>query len=189
MLKYFSPSEWATLPHQEFLQVKDSSKADFFLLTGGEDISPSIYGQNIFGASGVNRNRDTEELALIGFAKAWSVPIVGICRGMQLLHASNGGSLIQDLPGHRGNHKMISMDGKSEWDVNSLHHQGVPIEEAVSMYGHENVYVNDDWVSAEAIFCPKRLTYGVQYHPEFGGCPETGYKFFFSKVKQFVKGL
>jgi putative glutamine amidotransferase len=72
------------------------------LLTGGEDVDPSHYGAEPAAALGsVDPERDGFELALFAAARAASLPILGICRGIQLINVALGGTLYQDLPTER----------------------------------------------------------------------------------------
>ena len=67
------------------------------LLTGGEDVNPALYGQRRLGAERVNRARDDFEIALVAEALRRALPLLGICRGAQVLAVALGGSLVQDL--------------------------------------------------------------------------------------------
>ena len=83
---------------------------DILLLHGGADISPSLYNHPVHeytGAGDQPSRRDRTEWALVEQAVKLGVPIIGICRGMQLLCAFAGGSLIQDVDNHSGNHKVV----------------------------------------------------------------------------------
>jgi putative glutamine amidotransferase len=72
------------------------------LLTGGEDIDPAHYGEPPSPALGaVDRERDRFELALFAAARARGLPVLGICRGIQLVNVAMGGTLFQDLPSER----------------------------------------------------------------------------------------
>jgi putative glutamine amidotransferase len=72
---------------------------DGLLLTGGEDVAPSLYGTEPHPMLGeVNSARDAFEIALIGEARAKDLPMFGICRGIQVLNVAFGGSLVQDVP-------------------------------------------------------------------------------------------
>ncbi|HEY3232841.1 MAG TPA: gamma-glutamyl-gamma-aminobutyrate hydrolase family protein [Roseiflexaceae bacterium] len=74
-------------------------RCDALLLAGGEDIDPSFYGAAEHPRLGVtNPFQDEVEIALARRAAADGVPILGICRGMQLLNVALGGSLYQDIP-------------------------------------------------------------------------------------------
>ena len=75
------------------------SRVDGILLTGGEDVDPSLYGQarmEMCGAS--NAARDSTEIALVRAARDLKRPLLAICRGPQLLNVALGGTLIQDIP-------------------------------------------------------------------------------------------
>ncbi len=172
---------------QSVLEIKD---ADFILLSGGADISSHLYGEDPTpnGARYPIHRRDAVEIHAIGVGRSLGIPVFGICRGAQLLHVMNGGKLIQHLETHHNHtHKMKRADTKAEiCEVNSLHHQGIPIDEAINMYGAKNVAINDDEVSVEAFVDEKRQVYGVQYHPEFGGCSTEGRKFFKDLITKYV---
>jgi putative glutamine amidotransferase len=72
------------------------------VLTGGEDIDPSHYGAEPSAALGsVDTERDRFELALFAAARSAGLPILGICRGIQLINVALGGTLYQDLPSER----------------------------------------------------------------------------------------
>lgn len=73
------------------------------LLPGGPDVDPALYGATSDPDAGlaVNRSLDDLELRLLKYALDHDMPVLAICRGMQLLNVAFGGRLIQDLPGHR----------------------------------------------------------------------------------------
>src|SRR5437868_2464716 len=82
------------------MPVHDSlAGLDGHLLTGGEDVSPALYGEAPHPQLGeVNPARDAYEIALIGEARARNLPMFAICRGIQVLNVAFGGSLVQDIP-------------------------------------------------------------------------------------------
>lgn len=187
---FFNPNHRYLFSHQkEIVYVDEPNKADFYLLPGGADISPFLYGEPVDGAVGIDHRRDAEEIALIGEARSYGIPIVGICRGAQLLHAMNGGKLIQDITGHRGGaHGMLNHNLEEVARVNSIHHQAIPPDEAIRMYGSENVFVSEDMKAVEAFFDWDRMVFGVQYHPEFTGCPKEGINFFLESLEEILGG-
>jgi len=121
---------------------------DGLLLTGGSDINPRRYGQSNSGSSEVDDARDKLEMDLLQEALAADLPVLAICRGLQLFNVVAGGSLIQHLASsdvhrqparnaeagkHPGAHRILvepntrlaAIIGAGEHEVNSRHHQAV----------------------------------------------------------------
>lgn len=121
---------------------------DGVVLTGGEDVDPALYGAERSPLIGtVSPERDQFERALVAAARARSIPLLGICRGIQLINVALGGTLWQDLPSeHPGGvdhdpgsgrdartHAIRVLDGSrtaavlgsTSFSANSFHHQAV----------------------------------------------------------------
>ncbi len=154
-------------------------RLDGLLLPGGADIPPSEYGEEAHETVKLlddNRFRFEKELC-----KAWieetDKPLLGICLGSQWINVSSGGSLVQDIPSefgvnHRDTTHAISIEpdsrlgrifGKTELEVNSLHHQ------AVRRLGNNLRIVAkspDGIVEATETTETDRFLIGVQWHPE-----------------------
>lgn len=148
------------------------------LLCGGGDIESALYGQEDRGSQPPDRNRDRAELELFRAFFEAGRPILGICRGMQLINVALGGTLIQDLPaqavpfhgGGKGDrvHTVRALEGSllhrlygSVFSVNSAHHQ------AVGQLG-EGLRVTA-WSAEgfpEAIAWDERHIMAFQFHPE-----------------------
>jgi putative glutamine amidotransferase len=159
---------------------------DGLILAGGNDIDPARYGADRHPETHhVVPERDRSELALATRAVERDIPLLGICRGMQLINVAFGGTLTQHLPDELGHeeHRRTpgSFDG-SDHDVRlapgslaaraageelhgskSHHHQGVAtIGEGLIVTGRSTI---DDL--PEAIEAPgRRFVLGVQWHPE-----------------------
>jgi putative glutamine amidotransferase len=157
------------------------------VLWGGEDINPDIYNHPRHPLTGSPSNRDIVEVHLAQYAIDNGIPIVGICRGAQLLCALAGGSLIQDVHGHAGlSHVIVDVRTKKLTVVNSLHHQQMYLEEmpkddyvllATSdnfnegHVGHSHTWKNRQPVDVnyepEAVWFPKIKGLAIQWHPEY----------------------
>jgi len=75
------------------------SAAGGLLLTGGEDVNAALFGAESHPKAGApNRERDATELALLEVARAEKIPVLAVCRGIQILNVFLGGTLVQDLP-------------------------------------------------------------------------------------------
>lgn len=162
------------------------SRFDGFLFTGGHDVDPRIYGQENTGLCGdLAPGRDAMEPQLLRRALEEDKPVLGICRGLQLMNAVLGGTLYQDIPTQfpsDTNHRMAAPYGRPEhpvsilpgtpfddWGipetigVNSCHHQGIL---ALSEQMAPMAVAPDGLV--EAAFIPgKTFACAVQWHPEF----------------------
>jgi putative glutamine amidotransferase len=149
------------------------------LLTGGGDVDPVLYGAvAVPEVYGVDPDRDAWELALIRQAE---LPMLGICRGAQVMNVARGGTLVLDLPGRSSiDHRVLERQheevhvvgvkdgsclrrvlGLANVKANTLHHQSVDV------VGDGLVVVgcaDDDTI--EAIEDPGGPFLGVQWHPE-----------------------
>jgi putative glutamine amidotransferase len=159
---------------------------DGLILAGGTDIDPASYGAARDPAVVETApERDATELALTRRAWERDLPVLGICRGMQLINVARGGTLIQDLPDEVGHedHRRVpgSFDGADHnvrlnpgslaaraageevHVTKSHHHQGVDVlGEGLEITGRSTL---DDL--PEAIEAPeRRFVLGVQWHPE-----------------------
>ncbi|HYK43989.1 MAG TPA: gamma-glutamyl-gamma-aminobutyrate hydrolase family protein [Parafilimonas sp.] len=125
--------------------VNDIQSCDAFILTGGVDVHPSFYnGKTIYenSPSSLQLPRDIFEEKIYRHAQKHKLPVLGICRGMQLINVLEGGRLIQDLQHHNVKHRKEEKDkehtiiaqhdtllsniaGSLSGHVNSAHHQAI----------------------------------------------------------------
>jgi putative glutamine amidotransferase len=157
---------------------------DGLLLTGGGDVHPRFFGgYSIWELEEVSLMRDTFEIELVKAMVASAKPILGICRGIQVINVALGGTLYQDLrrelPGslqHRQDssrseaaHKvklkegslLFRLLGASEIWVNSLHHQAV---KDLAPGLRQSAFAEDGVI--EALEGLSGFLLGVQWHPE-----------------------
>jgi putative glutamine amidotransferase len=154
---------------------------DGVLIAGGADINPELYGAEVEPGTVPGRiERDRFELALARAALERDMPLLGVCRGMQLLNVALGGTLQQDIanldvhrhtPGAFCDHRVVLEPGSlaaraagdDEIAVKSHHHQGVSeVGDGLEATGRAD---SDDLI--EAIEVPgKAFALGVLWHPE-----------------------
>jgi putative glutamine amidotransferase len=149
-----------------------AARADALVLTGGTDVDPALYGEEPHPTVRFDRARDDRELALLAAALDRGLPVLAICRGLQLLNVHLGGTLHQHLAAHPvggdGVHEVRFAAGSvlrglygPRCPVNSLHHQAVATPgTGLTCVGHA-----PDGV-VEAVELTGRPVIGVQWHPE-----------------------
>ncbi len=177
------------LPPDEQL-VADPEQAleliDGLLLAGGADIDPASYGQPAHPETvETTRERDAFEIALVRGAIVRDLPVLGICRGMQLINVALGGTLLQHLPerlGHGEHRRVLGSFEGAEHDVRLLegslaahaagevahvtrshHHQGVDrLGEGLTVSGFSALDELPEAIELD----DRRFVLGVQWHPE-----------------------
>lgn len=161
----------------------DSGDADLhgLIIGGGDDISPEHYGQNIETKVKPDLQRDALEIRWTKHALDQRIPLLGICRGAQLINVVLGGTLHQDIrplryrtynrPGLLPTKQVLletnslpaQLMGKSRIRVNSLHHQAIDKEgKNLQVVGRDL----DDIVQAIQA-TDEQCIIGVQWHPEY----------------------
>jgi len=157
---------------------------DGLLLSGGNDVAPDSYGADAHPeTNGTRPERDRAELALLEAALARDLPVLAVCRGVQVLNVARGGDLVQHLPDEVGHERHRAVKGKfsehpvrvqggsrlgaalgAEAHVKSHHHQGVG---RVGEGLREVAWADDGTI--EGLEDPRRrFAVGVLWHPEAG---------------------
>lgn len=174
-------------------EIKKGAEIDALIIWGGEDISPSLYNDtpsDYTGASKLLSRRDQLEAAAFYEAVKRGIPVIGICRGAQLVCALSGGRLIQHVNNHGVTHPMKTVDGRV-LDTSSMHHQMMfpyDLPEAsyellawahparstkylVSADNHEErgMELREE---PEVVWFPLSKSLAIQGHPEFHRSPE-----------------
>lgn len=106
-----------------FEVVHSLEKASIVQFTGGEDVTPSLYGHRAHPSSYFNTIRDEEEKKVFNICLSRDIPMVGVCRGAQFLNVMSGGELYQDVDGHTRPHYILDIETGEEVLVSSTHHQ------------------------------------------------------------------
>src|SRR4029453_18581739 len=157
-------------------------RIDGIIFAGGSDVDPGLYGEAPHPTTHVKPERDAAEMLLLRAALERDLPVLGICRGLQLMAVAYGGRLHQHLPdvlghtGHRpvsgakfGEHPVRLVPGShcqkilgDEGTVNSFHHQGI---------AHPGGRMPGGWCPEDSLIeaaedPDKTFAIGVQWHPE-----------------------
>lgn len=151
---------------------------DGFLFAGGVDVDPVLYGEQIaFDSVEIDAERDSFELALYRHVIATGKPVLGICRGLQLINVAEGGSLYQHIEGHRQDvpgtqteqktlvykgSMLMELIEKDQIMTNTFHHQNVKALAPTLLPDAESA---DGYIEA-AHKSGHRFCLGVQWHPE-----------------------
>ena len=173
------------LVEDENAQIALLARVDGLLLSGGPDIDPKLYGEEIIPQCGeISAQRDTVEISLFLKALERDMPVLGVCRGIQVMNVALGGTLYQDIetqldgairhpcydvPRDKVHEVTVIEDsllyrmcGLKRFSVNSRHHQGI------KRLGHGLVataYSRDGLI--EAVDYPKeQFVTAIQWHPE-----------------------
>src|SRR5690349_8602202 len=168
---------------------EDIYRCDGFVLTGGVDTHPSFYnGETVYNnkPSAFQIERDHFEEKIYRYSQLNKLPVLGICRGMQLINVLEGGELIQDLDDGNARHKKEASDkehkiiveqntllqkiaGSVSGHVNSAHHQAID-PTAIGNNLIANAYDDDDEKIIEGLEFKnkndKAFMLCVQWHPE-----------------------
>jgi gamma-glutamyl-gamma-aminobutyrate hydrolase PuuD len=190
-----------TVTHPDEIKENDS----VLVVWGGSDINPELYNHPIHRTTHPGGMRDRVEWALMKTAIEKGIPIIGVCRGAQMLCAAAGGWLLQNVHDHSGHHFVRTHDN-DYFTVNSIHHQ--------MMCGLENTehelvawregrkgapygYMDnkewtppDTWKEPEFVYFSKINGYAIQWHPEAMGvnCPATTYILNYINRKEDARG-
>jgi gamma-glutamyl-gamma-aminobutyrate hydrolase PuuD len=181
-----SQKGYADLIKREHSLTTNMNEADVIIFTGGEDVYPGMYNEEIGQYTSFNDERDYEEERVFNKAKKLKRLLVGICRGGQFLTVMNGGKLIQHVYGHAigGTHKIFIPSENRHIDITSTHHQMMyPFnlsEQDYSIIAHadklSSTYLNgwneerslhENFVEPEIVYYPKTNSLCIQGHPEY----------------------
>ena len=153
----------------------DVSQYDGLLVPGGIDIDPAMYGESDYACDYTDISFDREQTAIIDKFVNAGKPILGVCRGFELLNVYFGGSLYQDVDGHRSSHTVTSKAGSALYEacgsgftVSSAHHQ------AIKALG--SGLIDTQWAPDGIIEAAEHVSLpiiGVLWHPEWSG--SSGY--------------
>ncbi|MCB0627922.1 MAG: gamma-glutamyl-gamma-aminobutyrate hydrolase family protein [Saprospiraceae bacterium] len=196
-------------PHKDAI-----NRFDLVCFTGGTDISPLLYDESPHKKTQFHDSaRDVLEVHIFNIAVMNKIPMVGICRGAQLLTALNGGKLIQHVKNHNGYHNIVTDEGMI--NVSSSHHQMMypwDIDHILLGYSKElsntyegrskeignHYYQHSQYFPTEAydekgyvkepevVYYPQTNALAHQAHPEWMTETSPYYQYFFKTIEQYL---
>lgn len=201
--KIFSDNGFAVIK-----QVPNNFKElDLICFTGGVDIDPIVYGNKKHRLTGpTDRRRDIAEINIFNKARENNIPMVGICRGAQLLCVLSGGDLYQHVDNHTTSHEMYTQSGDI-LVVTSSHHQmmnlnnfhlfedssekypivlGWAPNRSHKYYSGEGLEKAPD-VDYEVVYFPDTRSLAHQPHPEWMDTQSPYYNFFFGTIEKLLE--
>lgn len=185
--------------------VDKVGEADLVQFTGGEDVSPDLYGEHKHPQTYSNRKRDDYEIAVYDDALIYGVPVAGICRGGQFLNVMNGGRMIQHVEGHAigGTHTVFTEEeGFEEVQCSSTHHQmmvrgregmklGTAEEATMFQFMDEEAIImvsNRGVPDTEIVLYEDTKSLCFQPHPEFFNKEHECQRLYFHLINKYLLG-
>jgi GMP synthase-like glutamine amidotransferase len=183
--------------------VKDPKDIDLVLFTGGEDVNPVHYCENVGKYTHINSNRDKKEIDTFNKFEGLSF-LLGICRGSQLLTVLSNGKLIQHVEGHCKDHSMI-LNNRLKYNITSSHHQMLyPFDMnsknyeliAYSEYFQSKTYLNGNneeidlpknFLEPEIVYYKNTNALVIQGHPEWNHCEKRTSNMCLNLIDKYLK--
>ena len=177
-----------------FALTREFSNADLVCFTGGEDVSPLLYGDKAHPATHNNPSRDAKEKEYFDAAVDAGIPVVGICRGAQFLNVMSGGRMYQHVGEHCRSHYITDQQTGETVFVSSTHHQMMMPSSDALLVASSQLMGSREWFDGqvarrdisqediEVVFYEQTKALCFQPHPEFVGSE-------YEDMTQYFKGL
>lgn len=186
-----------------FSTTTDLNEASLVCFTGGEDVSPELYGDKMHEHTYSSKYRDKQEQELFAVVSDAKIPMVGICRGGQFLNVMNGGRMYQHVEKHAiyGTHPIVDLDTGETIEVSSTHHQMFMPHEDAKVVAVANLGGSREWYDGqvfrrdvsntdyEVLFYEKTKSLCFQPHPEFTGEQYEPMKMYFRRLLAAYLGV
>lgn len=184
-----------------FNVVKNPDEATLAVFTGGEDVTPALYGDKAHKFTYNNPHRDGVEKNLFEQFRKKDVPMVGICRGGQFLNVMSGGRMYQHVGEHTRSHYIVDAKTGETIYVSSTHHQMMLPSEAAITIATANQGGFREWYDGqvfkrdisnkdiEVVYYSNTRALCFQPHPEFVGAEYEGMKKYFSYLLNEYLGV
>lgn len=169
-------------------------EADIACFTGGEDVTPSLYGDRQHRYTHNNMYRDIKEAQLFEQCLEKDIPMVGICRGAQFLNSMSGGRMYQHVEGHCRSHVITDVQTGETIYVSSTHHQMMMPSPKGLLVASSTLNGSREWYDLEVfkkdvstedievVYYEHTKSLCFQPHPEFSSPEYEGMKEYFKSL-------
>jgi hypothetical protein len=179
--------------------VSDIREADMVQFTGGEDVTPSLYGEAKHQYTGNSFERDLYEAGYFAIAQRMGIPMSGICRGGQFLNVMSGGRMYQHVSAHATghNHGLVDITTGRTVSVSSTHHQMMRIGAPGILLAEANLGGFKEYVDTagyvqragngpdiEVIYYDNTKALCFQPHPEFFSAEDECFQYYFELIER-----
>lgn len=179
--------------------VSDIREADMVQFTGGEDVTPSLYGEAKHQYTGNSFERDLYEAGYFAIAQRMGIPMSGICRGGQFLNVMSGGSMYQHVSAHATgrNHDLVDAATGRTVSVSSTHHQMMRVGAPGILLAEANLGGFKEYVDAnggvqragngpdiEVVYYDNTKALCFQPHPEFFSPEDECFQYYFELIER-----
>lgn len=158
---------------------------DGFIISGGDDLDPSFYGEANIASTPTLKEIDLLDKRIVNYCVEFKRPLLGICRGMQAINVFLGGTLFQDIKNHKDRfHIVKGLDPllEDEFMVNTYHHQA--IKDLAK--GLKVIAIHEEDGIIEAVMHEFLPIIAIQWHPE-QMADSVSSKAIISKFKQYLR--
>lgn len=178
----------------DYILSEQLEPVDLVVFTGGEDVTPGLYGAQAHPTTHNSVERDIFEKSVFDTCIRHNIPMVGICRGGQFLNVMSGGAMYQHVQGHTRSHSITDATTGEVVYVSSTHHQMMKpsskgILVASSTIGGEREWFEGDVFmrdvsnqDIEVVYYEDTKCLCFQPHPEFTGPEYEGMKMYFKSL-------
>lgn len=174
--------------------TQEMEEANLVCFTGGEDVSPHMYGANKHKFTYSNPHRDEMERYIFNRAFGLDIPMVGICRGAQFLNVLSGGEMYQDVTKHVRAHMITDSTTGETVYVSSTHHQMMKMGPEGILVASSTLLGTREWYESgifkkevseqdiEVVYYKHTKCLCFQPHPEFSSVEYVGMREYFKSL-------
>jgi len=174
--------------------TQEMEEANLVCFTGGEDVSPEMYGASKHRTTYNNPHRDEMERCIFNHALSKSIPMVGICRGAQFLNVMSGGAMYQDVTNHCNSHMITDSTTGETVYVSSTHHQMMKPSSTAFLVASSTLMGEREWYEGqvlkkdvskqdiEVVYYKHTSCLCFQPHPEFTSVEYVGMRQYFKSL-------